>query len=129
MTPHFQLCHGGTDSANNWPSGWHWHWVFPPNGEIASGCELMSAGCDRMLSDCMDDFFGKDVISQLDPWKLWDFCRLWQLRCLEAIPNARQHSFQTVALLQSGQSLPELLGIMRCYRLSFIELSRLRLIA
>ncbi|MEO8268905.1 MAG: hypothetical protein ABI557_04235 [Aureliella sp.] len=108
MVLHLQLYHGGIDNANNLPSGWHWHWVLPPNGQLRTGCDLTSARRDRMLSSRADDLFGGIVVPHLDFWQhRLSYCKL-------VILDKHQHSFQTVALLHSGQSLPELLGIMRC---------------
>ncbi len=108
MSLHLQFYHGGIDNAKNWPNGWHLHWVFPSNGQIEADCEMTNGHDDQMLADLPGDLFNTDVVSVLESWQIWRLC----LR--QSIPNDPHYSFQTVALLHCGQSLPELLGVMRC---------------
>ncbi len=108
MTMHLQLYHGGAENANNWPSRWHLHWVFQPSGQLAIGDDLAIAHDAPMVSSRVDDLFDTVGLSQLDS-------RLHQQLYVQlVIPDECQNSFQTVALLLSRRSLPELLGIMRC---------------
>lgn len=107
MTLHLQIYHGGLDNEKNWPKGWHLHWGFPQHGENVTVCDVTTTG-DRMLSSCAKDLFEGIDLSQLNS------CKLWPLVYHQPLSKARQHSFLTVAFLHSEQSLPELLGIMRC---------------
>jgi len=108
LTLHFQIYHGGPDNAGNWPEGWHLHWGFPANGESLKCCDATVFGGEIMLFSCVHDPLDGLEVSHLNSWKFWRFF------CHESVPDERQHSFLTVALLHSRQSLPELLGIMRC---------------
>jgi len=108
MTSHLQIYHGGVENAKNWPEDWHVHWVFPSNGEIVAGCSISTVGSHRMVSSCCDDLFNGVFVSEPISWTLCE------LIYHQSLPEELQHSFLTVALLHSRQSLPELLGIMRC---------------
>lgn len=108
LTWHLQCHHGGFANSDNWPTDWHWHWVFPSHGDVAVGGEVLVVQADQMVSGQRIDWLEPACVLRLE-------CMSQQhLTVRLSIPANRQHSFQHVALLHSRQSLPELLGVIRC---------------
>lgn len=107
MVQHLQSHHGGVANARNWPEDWHWHWVYPADGYIGLGGEEIVATTEPMLPSQpfnLPEMPRGCWIDSLTPDRASSFAR---------IPEHRRYSFQSVALLHSRQSLPELLGIMQ----------------
>ncbi len=108
MERHLQCFHGGVACTECWSTDWHWHWVFPASGFIDVGSEGILAHSRSMIAGQWVGLIHPMCLSYLATrtWKpstspLWTYTN-------------RAHSFQNVALLNSRQSLPELLGIIRC---------------
>ncbi len=108
MALHLQCCHGGVACSDSWPTDWHWHWVFPANGYIDLESEGTLAHANSMVAG--------QCVGLIEPMCL-SYLATRTLKQSSSPPWAytnRAHSFQNVALLNSRQSLPELLGIIRC---------------
>ena len=103
---HLQAYHGGLENAFGGPEDWHWHWVYPGDGYIAMDGEQFAADRQEMLSfeAAFVPAINVQCVEVLSPER--DVA-------ISKIPEFRHRSFQSVALLNSRQSLPELLGIMR----------------
>jgi hypothetical protein len=109
LVEHLEFEHGGLDNACNWPDGWHWHWSYSRLSFVGLDGEHGVADPDGVLSERPDELEPRDLACAYRTGGL-DVAREAQLG---KIPPHRQYSFQSVALLSSRQSLPELLGIMR----------------
>ncbi len=108
LVQHLQLHHGGFANAQNWPDDWHWHWVCPGNGYVGVDGEEVVANTVPILSD------PQIPLPEAAYWCRIDTGVLNRASLRPSIPEHRRHSFQFVALMHSRQSLPELLGIIRC---------------
>jgi hypothetical protein len=107
LLQHLQAHHGGLENCPTQPDDWHWHWVFPGDDYVGLGGEPVAAVDDVMLlMSCVDLF--EPVHACFVEWLAID-----PAISLAKAPRDRQYSFQSVALMHSRQSLPELLGIMR----------------
>ncbi len=108
MARHLQCCHGGFSNSGNWPNDWHWHWVYPTNPCGQLDFDEAQGRADQMVTGRPVDTFVSPRICLLDGLA----SSVRPVRPL--IPLPRRYAFQTVALLHSRQSLPELLGVVRC---------------
>lgn len=107
LLQHLQAHHGGLAKCQHQPDDWHWHWVFPGDDYLGLGSEPIAAADDTMLPmSCVDLF--EPVHACFVEWLTID-----PAISLAKVPGDRQYSFQSVALMHSRQSLPELLGVMR----------------
>ena len=108
MTLHLQACHGDYANGNNWTSGWHWHWVFQADAVVGTDAGSLAVQCNPMVDENHRTPLDFVCESRLD-------AGVWKKTLLApSVLMDRRHSFTTIALLPSRQSLPELLGIMRC---------------
>ncbi|TWT94734.1 hypothetical protein [Stieleria varia] len=113
MALHLQTCHGGLANADDWPSGWHWHWVLRMDtvmrvtdigGDDSGSRALCIPSLDNMNFAASDH----PCESKLDAW-------IWQSSIISPpVPMNHRHSFTTTGLLAFRHSLPELLGVIRC---------------
>ena len=109
---HLQIHHGGSANADNWPSDRHWHWEFPSHGEIAWGGQPDTIPAFEALFAEREHGFPIACVSPSSDWML-------PIGLTVSLTDAfvsryERPTFQTVGLLNSRQSLPQLLGIHRC---------------
>lgn len=108
MTAHLQHCHGGFACSESWPTDWHWHWVSLADGYVGLGSEDVLVQAESMVA-------GQCQRVNQPMWLCYLETRTLKQTFLLPSPCTNwAHSFQNVALLNSRQSLPELLGIIRC---------------
>lgn len=108
MAVHLQYCHGGVADSECWPTDWHLHWIYPADGYIGLGSEHV-----LVQADAMNVARGQGEIAPM--YLSYLATRTLKQSLLPPMPRMnRARSFQNVALLNSRQSLPELLGIIRC---------------
>lgn len=108
MAAHLQHCHGGFACSESWPTDWHWHWVSPADCYGTLGSEDVLVQAESMMAGQCQRGIEPMCLCCLET-------RTLKLSLLLPAPcTNRAHSFQNVALLNSRQSLPELLGIIRC---------------
>tara|TARA_A100001391_G_scaffold200756_2_gene186010 strand:- start:722 stop:1183 length:462 start_codon:yes stop_codon:yes gene_type:complete len=108
MACHLAFYHGGFSNSENWPNDWHWHWVYPAEHGGQTDVDNLRLSTGPMV-------VGRPLVPLAPP-------QISMLDCVQStacfvrpsIPCQRQHSFQGAALLRSRQSLPELLGVIRC---------------
>ena len=108
MALHLQSCHGGFECSDSCPTDWHWHWMFPVHGYIDLGSEGVLAQSESMIAG--------EHAAVIEPMCL-SYLATRTLKQSFLLPSPRTncaHSFQNVGLLNSRQSLPELLGVIRC---------------
>ncbi len=108
LVQHLHEHHGGFLNADHWPDGWHWHWFYPGDACIEVGGEELTAPADEMLTG------PRFQLPAVQHWCQFDSSILSRSMLRPKIPEHRRYSFQYVALVHSRQSLPELLGIIRC---------------
>lgn len=108
MAWHLKCHHGGCENSGHWPTDWHLHWVFPMDGHQGLGGSEWVVQSDQMASAQQMDLPGPACISRLE------CVSSKQYFAKPSLPANCQHSFQNVAILHSRQSLPELLGVVRC---------------
>lgn len=107
LVQHLELHHGGLENARHWPEDWHWHWSLSGDGYVGLIGEQVVAESEGLLDRRSWDLplsVCSFLVSRID---------LGLEPRLATISPCRQYSFQSVALLHSRQSLPELLGVMR----------------
>lgn len=108
MAMHLQACHGGSANADNWPSGWHWHWSFQVDTDFVANQEASNVQCHLSPNEVSQAASTFVCESKLDAW-------VWKTTLSRPLVSIdRRHSFTNIALLSSRQSLPELFGILRC---------------
>ena len=108
MACHLKCHHGGFENSDRWPTDFHWHWVFPMDGHEGLGGAELAVQADQIAPGQRLELPGPACILRLECVSLKQFF------ARPSLPASRQHSFQNVALLHSRQSLPELLGVVRC---------------
>ena len=108
LTWHLQCHHGGFANSDSWPTDWHWHWVFPADGCIGLGGEILAVQADQIMPRQRIAWLEATCVLPLE------YVSQQQLVVRPSLTANCQHSFQHVALLHSRQSLPELLGVIRC---------------
>ncbi|MGV3485473.1 MAG: hypothetical protein ACO1RT_13740 [Planctomycetaceae bacterium] len=107
MVQHLQSHHGGASNAENWPDDWHWHWVCRGNAYVGLASDNAAATAAQMLPREPVDLAEVPCVDFIE-------CLTWdQASSPPKLPEHRRYSFHSVALLSSGLSLPELLGVMR----------------
>lgn len=108
LSEHLQSCHDGIGDNENLTNGWHWHWVFRANSLDGIG-DADDADLSRSAITCPDHAVAdQEIPSPLYAW-------VWKATLVTpTVSIDRGNSFNTAALLASRQSLPELLGIIRC---------------
>ncbi len=108
LAVHLQTFHGGFTNADNWPSDWHWHWVYQVDTITGANDSSSRTQCDRLVDITNRDACVHPCGSRLDAW-------VWKNTIISpSVPMNRRHSFMTIGLLASRHSLPELLGVIRC---------------
>ncbi len=108
MMQHLQEHHGGFCNADHWPDDWHWHCFYPGCSCLGVGGEDLTAPAEEMLTG------PRFELPAVELWCQFDSSILSRAKLRPKIPEHRRYSFQYVALVHSRQSLPELLGIIRC---------------
>ena len=107
LVQHLVNHHGGFANAGEWPTQWHWHWVYTGDGYIGlTGEEVVSTGEQSISRPSF-------VLPELDGVNPIESLPLHRVGSLAQVIAHRGYTFQSVALMHSRQSLPELLGIMR----------------
>jgi hypothetical protein len=109
LTRHLTWHHGGVSEAPEIPGGVHIHWVL--RSEFFAGINaeevLLKADCDNLTLSYVE-VESTDRVVALDQVTSATF-QVRQFTQCQSID-----SFQLVGLLHCRQSLPELLGVMRC---------------
>ncbi|TWT75074.1 hypothetical protein CA85_03620 [Allorhodopirellula solitaria] len=107
---HLHCYHGGCAEAGDRSSDWHWHWVYPAdhyaNLEVGDVPQCVAP----VVTGRLDAPLASPGISSLDCLTSKD----WRTLDRPSLPPQRQLSFQSAAVLHCRQSLPELLGVIRC---------------
>lgn len=107
LVEHLKFHHGGLENAANWPEDWHWHWSFSRDGYVGLSGEQIVSQSERM------PFVQRCELPEA-VYVYWvGISESPKASQLATIPENRRYSFQSVALFDSRQSLPELLGVMR----------------
>lgn len=108
MCSHLRCHHGGLANSDDWPIGWHWHWVFPSDGNVELGGEELLVHANQMVPEPRVVWLEPASVSRFE-------CEsMKHLFARPVVSSDAQRSVQHVAFLHSRQSLPALQGVVRC---------------
>ncbi len=109
LCQHLSSQHGCWSSGHCDLDGWHIHWVLRSEAFAGINCEELILQTECTLDPAnSNECFAPEPQIALDGNAIAPDQGRWEIQ------NDLLRSFQLVGLLQSRQSLPELLGVMRC---------------
>ncbi|MCO8124770.1 hypothetical protein NHH03_23740 [Stieleria sp. TO1_6] len=110
LSRHLVWHHGGPANAGNWPQDWHVHWLLPAQAFASIGGD--PSDCEVECLPASQFSAANDLDVAVLPTLGLFSVALHSVHYGASDP--RTLSFQTVRLLTSRLSLPELSGVIRC---------------